>query len=168
MTLFLESGYDSPIKTKNTFPQSITLTGESYMPFYSTETIENVQLSTGNPGEYKPLAGEFMKAGVVTYRKGTGSKPHWHNNEEQYVYIIEGKRYMRLGDEEKLIGPGDILHIPRGTLHGGRTLTEKAVMFVAKSPAEDPDLGADHHYPDDLQEIIKHLDAKAEELYGTV
>ena len=70
------------------------------MPFYSTETIENVQLSTGNPGEYKPLAGEFMKAGVVTYRKGTGSKPHWRNNEEQYVYIIEGKRYMRLGDEE--------------------------------------------------------------------
>ena len=42
------------------------------MPFYSTETIENVQLRTGNPGEYKPLAGEFMKAGVVTYRRGTG------------------------------------------------------------------------------------------------
>ena len=138
------------------------------MPFYSTETIENVQLRTGNPGEYKPLAGEFMKAGVVTYRRGTGSKPHWHNNEEQYIYIIEGKRYMRLGDEERIIGPGDIVHIPRGTLHGGRTLTEKAVMFVAKSPAEDPDLGADHHYPDDLQDIIRHLDAKAEEFYGKV
>ena len=154
-------------EVNNTHQLFITA-GEYEMPFYSTETIENVQLSTGNPGEYKPLAGEFMKAGVVTYRKGTGSKPHWRNNEEQYVYIIEGKRYMRLGDEEKIIGPGDIIHIPRGTLHGGRTLNEKAVMFVAKSPAEDPDLGADHHYPDDLQEIIAHLDAKAEELYGTV
>ena len=126
------------------------------MPFYSTETIENVQLRTGNPGEYKPLAGEFMKAGVVTYRKGRGSKPHWHEGEEQYIYVIEGKRYMRLGDEERIIGPGDIVHIPRGTLHGGRTLTEKAVMFVAKSPAEDPDLGADHHYPENLQDIIEH------------
>ena len=84
------------------------------MPFYSTETIENVQLRTGNPGEYKPLAGEFMKAGVVTYRRGTGSKPHWHEDEEQYIYVIEGKRYMRLGDEERIIGPGDIVHIPRG------------------------------------------------------
>ena len=111
------------------------------MPFYSTESIENVQLRTGNPGEYKPLAGEFMKAGVVTYRKGTGSKPHWHEDEEQYIYVIEGKRYMRLGDEERIIGPGDIVHIPRGTLHGGRTLTEKAVMFVAKSPPKTPTWG---------------------------
>jgi hypothetical protein len=37
-------------------------------------------------------------------------------------------------------------------------------MFVVKSPAEDKDLGADHHYPENLAEIIEHLDAKAKEL----
>ena len=139
------------------------------MPFYNAQEIKEVRLNDpqnpeGNPGRYQPLAGELMKAGVVTYRKGTGSKPHWHENEEQYIYSLEGRRLFRVGDEEKVVGPGDIIHIPRSTLHGGRTLDEKAVMFVVKSPAEDKDLGADHHYPEDLQEIIAHLEAKAKEL----
>ena len=139
------------------------------MPFYNAKEIKKAKLHDprnpgGNPGQYQPLAGEFMKAGVVTYPKGTGSKPHWHENEEQYIYLLEGRRLMRLGDEEKVIGPGDIIHIPRGTLHGGRTLDDKAVMFVVKSPAENKDLGADHHYPENFQEIIDHLDSKAKEL----
>jgi quercetin dioxygenase-like cupin family protein len=92
------------------------------MPFFNASSLEKVKLSTGNPGEYQSMAGEMMKAGVVTYHKGTGSKPHWHENEEQYIYVLEGKRLFRVGDEEKVIGPGDIVHIPRGSLHGGRTL----------------------------------------------
>ena len=139
------------------------------MPFYHAKEIKEAKLQDprnpgGNPGRYQPLAGEFMKAGVVTYPKSTGSKPHWHENEEQYIYLLEGRRLVRLGDEEKVVGPGDIIHIPRGTLHVGRTLTETAVMFVVKSPAENKDLGADHHYPDDVQEIIGYMDAKAKEL----
>ena len=136
------------------------------MPFYSTETIENVQLSTGNPGEYKPLAGEFMKAGVVTYRKAPAPSLTGTTTRSNTSTSSRASDTCGLGDEERIIGPGDILHIPRGTLHGGRTLTEKAVFFVAKSPAEDPDLGADHHYPDDLQDIIKHLDAKRRSFTG--
>ena len=102
-----------------------------------------------------------MKAGVVTYRKNTGSKPHWHENEEQYIYLLEGRRFMRLGDEERIVGPGDIMHIPQGTLHGGRTLNDKAVMFVVKAPATEKDLDSDHHYPDNLEGMISEIEEKA-------
>lgn len=134
------------------------------MPFYKTAELRHVTLSTGNPGEYQPVAGELMKAGIVTYRRGTGSKPHWHENDEQLIYVLEGRRYMRVGEEERVVGPGDLIHIPRGALHGGRTLDEKAVMFVVKSPAGDGDLGADHHYPKDAAEIAAHLDEMARKL----
>ncbi|MBT4432511.1 MAG: hypothetical protein HOC91_18530, partial [Nitrospinaceae bacterium] len=50
------------------------------MPFYNAREIKKARLQDprnpeGNPGEYQPLAGELMKAGVVTYPKATGSKP---------------------------------------------------------------------------------------------
>lgn len=134
------------------------------MPFYKTSGLKHVTLGTGSPGEFQPVAGDLMKAGIVTYRRGKGSTPHWHENEEQFILVLEGRRYMRVGNEEQLIGPGDLVHIPRRTLHSGRTLDEKAVMFVVKSPAEDKDLGADHHYPPDAAEIAARLEAKAKEL----
>ena len=134
------------------------------MPFFKSSELKMEDIGTGNSGEYQPILGELMKAGVVTYYKGTGSKPHWHNNDEQILYVLEGRRLFLVGDEEKIIEKGDIVHIPRATLHGGRTLTEKAVMWVTKSPADDPSLGADHHYPENLQEIMDNLDRKAAEL----
>ena len=47
----------SPSSEAGNAPSTIHTAEESSMPFYSTETIENVQLSTGNPGEYKPPLG---------------------------------------------------------------------------------------------------------------
>ena len=68
-------------------------------------------------------------------------------------------------EKEKLIEEGDIVYIPRGTMHVGRSTTDKCVIWTTKSPAEEPSLGADHHYPDNMQEIIDGLEKRAEELY---
>jgi len=134
------------------------------MPFYKSADLKKITLSHHSPGEYQPIAGELMKAGVVTFRRGTGSRPHWHEKEEQLVYVLEGRRYLRVGDEERVIEPGDIVHIPRGALHAGRTLGEKAVMYVVKSPAGEGGLGEDIHYPPDAAEIAAHLDEMARKL----
>jgi quercetin dioxygenase-like cupin family protein len=136
------------------------------MPFYKSANLKRTTLSHHSPGEYQAIAGELMKAGVVTFRQGTGSRPHWHEKEEQLIYALEGRRYFLVGEEEQIIEPGDIVHIPRGVLHAGRTLGEKAVMYVVKSPAGGGGLGEDIHYPPDAAEIAARLDAMAEKLAG--
>jgi len=67
---------------------------------------------------------------------------------------------MRLGDEERIVGPEDIMHIPRGTLHGGRTLNDKAAMFIVKSTTTEVDLGSDRHYPNNLEEMVSKIEEK--------
>lgn len=49
---------------------------------------------------------------------------------------MAGERYSALGEEERVVGPGDLLHIPRNTHHGAITLGEKVIMFFVKNPAE--------------------------------
>lgn len=134
------------------------------MPFYKISEMEKVGLAVNPGGEYQPVVGELMKSSLVTFRKGTGSTPHSHPNEEQFILVLEGRRYFIVGDEERVIEPGDLVHVPRGTVHGGRTLDDKAVMFVVKSPAGDGRLDADHKDAENVEELKRHLDEKVKEL----
>ena len=116
-------------------------------------------LGTG-PSLAKTVVGELMKAGIVTIPKGEGSVPHVHPNEERFVRILEGRRYMILGDEEREIGPGDLIHIPRNTRHGARTIDDNSVFFTVKSPSGDGDLNQDYRKASDADEIIERLREK--------
>ena len=74
--------------------------------------------------------------------------------------MLEGRRYVILGDEERIVGPGDLIHIPRNTRHGGRTIGDKAVFFAAKSPCGDGDLSQDYNKANDAEEVIQYLEQK--------
>ncbi len=134
------------------------------MPFYKISELEKVSLAVNPGGEYQPVVGELMKSSIVTFRKGTGSTPHSHPNEEQFILVLEGRRYFIVGDEERIIEPGDLVHVPRGTVHGGRTLDDTAVMFVVKSPAGDGRLDQDHNDAENVEELKRHLNEKVKEL----
>ena len=102
------------------------------MPFYKISDMEAVRASVG-PATAKTAPGELMKVGVVTYLKGEGATPHYHPNEEQFLLILEGRQWMIVGDEEKLIGPGDLVHIP-----GGPSTAASSLMRCACSPPRVP------------------------------
>ncbi len=133
------------------------------MPFYRISDMEAVRASVG-PATAKTAPGELMKVGVVTYLKGEGATPHFHPNEEQFILVLEGRRFMIVGDEERIVEPGDLVHIPRNTRHGGRTLSDKAVFFAAKSPCGDGDLAQDYNKAPDAEEVIERLESKLDEL----
>ena len=69
-------------------------------------------------------------------------------------------------DEERVVEPGDLVHIPRNTRHGGRTIGEKSVFFVVKSPCGDGDLAQDYNAASDAAEVIDRLESKLDELSG--
>ena len=64
--------------------------------------------------------------------------PHRHERHDLLVVMVEGHGFMRLGDEERPVGEGSILYVPRGTLHAFRNAGgAPAVAYAVYLPAFD-------------------------------
>ncbi|MGY8991461.1 MAG: cupin domain-containing protein [Rhodospirillales bacterium] len=131
------------------------------MPFYQIAKMVKGK-GRANPKQFaKQASGEFMKAAVVTKPEGEGPPLHMHPNEEQWTLILEGELHYVLGDEEKIVGPGDLIHIPRFTNHRSRSIGGPATFFTVKSPTGDGDIDQDYNLSKDAS-IAERLYALAE------
>ena len=73
----------------------------------------------------------------VDVAPGSGQRPHGHAPEQVYV-VLRGRGRMRVGDEELVVGEGDLIHIPPGTLHGIENLADEVLTYVsAATPTID-------------------------------
>jgi mannose-6-phosphate isomerase-like protein (cupin superfamily) len=50
---------------------------------------------------------------------------HRHLNEAETIYIALGEFEMTIGEEQSVLGPGDVAHVPAGVLHSGRSLSSE-------------------------------------------
>lgn len=116
------------------------------MPFYIVSEIKKRNPKENPNMILQELMGEYMKAGIVTKPEGEGSGLHMHPNEEQWTLILEGKLHYILGDEERIVEKGDIIHIPRFTNHRSRAIGGPATFFTVKSPAGDGNLNQDYNF----------------------
>jgi len=101
--------------------------------------------------------GELIKAGVITYAQGDAPPPHVHPTDEQWIYLLEGRLATILGDELDIIGPGDLVYIPRGVPHGIRLLGPECRFFTCKSPAGSGALSEDYTAIPNLDDMIRKL-----------
>lgn len=60
---------------------------------------------------------EFVN--VFQLDPGVAIEPHLHNSHEFY-YVIAGGGMMRVGDEQREMGPGDMVHIGPNEVHSLR------------------------------------------------
>ncbi len=116
-------------------------TGEK-MPFYKKDTMDEKISPSGSI--QKGVPGKFMKAGLVTKSEGIGPPLHEQPNEEQFTLVLEGKLHYVLGDEEKIVQKGNMIHIPRGVPHRSRAVGGSVTFFTVKSPSGSGDLNEDH------------------------
>jgi mannose-6-phosphate isomerase-like protein (cupin superfamily) len=64
--------------------------------------------------------------------------PHTHDRHDLWVVMLRGHGTMRLGDEERPVGEGSVLYVPRGTVHAFRNLSDEvAVAYAVYAPAFD-------------------------------
>jgi quercetin dioxygenase-like cupin family protein len=63
------------------------------------------------------VGGENVLFCHVRYEPGATVPPHLHDETEQVMWILEGALEMRVGDERKSLGPGDVVVINRGVEH---------------------------------------------------
>ncbi len=125
------------------------------MPFYQIAEMKKEHPDVNPAMVVQSVAGEFMKAGVVTKPEGEGPPLHMHPNEEQFTLVLDGKLHYILGDEERVVEPGDLIHIPRFTDHRSRSVDGPAVFFTVKSPAGGGDLQEDYHKAEGAAETEK-------------
>lgn len=65
-------------------------------------------------------------------------QPHRHDRHDLLVVILRGWGGMRVGAEERPVGEGSILYVPRGTPHAFRNASgEVAVAYAVYAPAFD-------------------------------
>ena len=61
-----------------------------------------------------------------------------HHPPEQFGYLLRGQLQMVVGDEEKMIGPGDLWHAPPDVIHGGKIIGDESIVFLdIFTPARD-------------------------------
>ena len=115
------------------------------MPIYQIAEMKKQRTDLNPAMIFQSVAGEFMKAGIVTKPESEGPPLHMHPNEEQFTLVLEGKLHMIVGDEDRIVERGDLIHIPRFTPHRSRAVEGAAVFFTVKSPAGDGDLNQDYN-----------------------
>lgn len=64
--------------------------------------------------------------------------PHRHDRHDLWVVLLRGHGSMRIGDEERPVGPRSVLYVPRATVHAFRNeSSEPAVAYAVYAPPFD-------------------------------
>jgi len=67
---------------------------------------------------------------------GTGHAFHRHPAMEEIIYVVSGRAEQWVDKLSKLLGPGDIAHIPKDVVHGTYNAGDETLVFLAiLSPA---------------------------------
>lgn len=79
----------------------------------------------------------------VDVEPGGRQIPHHHPEVQVYV-IVRGMGTMRVGDAEREVTMGELIHVPSGTLHGITNSGDTVLSYVsAATPAFDYTLAYD-------------------------
>lgn len=97
--------------------------------------IERVKLENPNLPIRNFVQSEHATVNIVTPK--TAMKPHYHATHEEIAYIIRGHGKMRLGDEVKPAKAGDVMFIPKKTIHTFIPESDDCVSLSIFAPAFD-------------------------------
>jgi quercetin dioxygenase-like cupin family protein len=62
---------------------------------------------------------------------------HRHPEMEEIIYILEGTAEQWVDREKRILGPGEIAHIPKDVVHGTYNIGQQTLRFLAiLSPAK--------------------------------
>ena len=85
-------------------------------------------------GSYLEYVAEFELAG------GAHLEPHTHDSDEFY-YLLQGRAIVQVDDEQQLVDPGDLIHIPPNAPHSIWSADEaapfRALSFAVSYMGED-------------------------------
>lgn len=115
-------------------------TGQSARRFVGGEEAVVEELPWG-PHEWlcRPdvVAAEKLLLVRVTMPPGKGHAFHRHPAMEEIIYVVSGQAEQWVERDHRMLGPGEIAHIPTDVVHGTYNVTQEPLVFLAiLSPAK--------------------------------
>ena len=101
-------------------------TGSRYPPPYDAPCQQRQRARLGD-------AAGLTQFGVNRLHLPPGcwsSQRHWHSDEDEFVYVLEGELTLVEDDGETLLGPGECAAFPKGTGNGHHPQNRASVMAV--------------------------------------
>lgn len=86
--------------------------------------------------ERQMIVGENIMICRLKFPPLTVTTPHEHPH-EQITFVEKGRARFIVGNEEKIVGAGDILHFPSKTWHGASMLDEEVILIDIFSPIRE-------------------------------
>lgn len=72
----------------------------------------------------------------VTMPAGKAHRFHRHPAMEELLYVLDGRVEQWVGREKRILGPGELAHVPMDEVHGSYNVFARPVVFLAVlSPA---------------------------------
>jgi len=96
-----------------------------------------IPVETIGPGiERQMVVGDRLMIVRLRFQPFVVTAPHDHPHEQMTV-VERGRVLFTIGDEQREVGPGTILHFPSGVWHGATMRDEEVVMLDIFTPIRE-------------------------------
>jgi quercetin dioxygenase-like cupin family protein len=112
--------------------------------FLSSTEVVREQLDWGELGWCSRPAGTGLGKLVmieVNFTEGGGHQFHKHSHQEEVIYCIQGEVEQWLGEEKRILKPGDSVSIPPNTVHASFATAGGEKLLAVLGPAIDDENG---------------------------
>lgn len=92
--------------------------------------------------ERQMIVGERVMVCRLRFPPRLATPAHEHPH-EQITLVERGRVLFTVGDGQRVVGAGDILHFPPGTWHGATMLDEEVILIDIFSPIREDFLRTD-------------------------
>ncbi|MCC6739069.1 MAG: cupin domain-containing protein [Planctomycetia bacterium] len=76
-----------------------------------------------------------MFCDVYGLEPGQSQKPHVHADADKVYYVLEGEGLFEVSHEQRILGPGAVVHAAAGAPHGvTNTGTKRLALLVVMAP----------------------------------
>lgn len=103
-----------------------------FMKVIRIDEIEEKRIS--NKEKVKVLIdkniGKNILSSMIILEPGGIVESHKHENEEQIYITLKGKGIVKIDDEEKEVGPNNIIHIPIGAEHSVKNNSNENFVYI--------------------------------------
>jgi len=100
--------------------------GSGYPTPFNVPCAERTRRRLGNAGGLSDFGVNLM----TLPPDGWSSQRHWHSDEDEFVYVLEGEVVLIEDDGETVLRAGDCAAFPKGTGNGHHMINRSAVMAV--------------------------------------
>jgi mannose-6-phosphate isomerase-like protein (cupin superfamily) len=99
------------------------------------EELVSIDLAPGIGWAVPIVASSHRYCGTLTLGPGDGFNFHLHPHQDEVIYVIEGRIEGWANQNRSVLGPGDVIFAPAGTVHASFNTWQRPVkLFVVLSP----------------------------------